>query len=62
VHIYHCPDYSKPPPLSISLSNMHEVQSIKIGDTTILELDNDGLYEGRIQMKKISKYHRKKNN
>jgi len=39
---------------------MHEVQPIKIGDTTILELDNNGLYEGCIQMKKVSKYYRKK--
>jgi len=59
-HIYHCPDYSKPPPLSISLSNMYEVQPIEIGDAKILELDDDGLYEGCIQMKKVSKYHRKK--
>lgn len=39
---------------------MYEVQPIEIGDATILELDDDGLYEGRIQMKKVSKYHRKK--
>jgi len=41
---------------------MYEVQPIKIGDTTILELDDDGLYEGCIQMKKVSKYYFKKNN
>jgi len=39
---------------------MYEVQPIEISNATILELDDDGLYEGRIQMKKISKYHRKK--
>ena len=39
---------------------MYEVQPIEIGDAKILELDDDGLYEGCIQMKKVSKYHRKK--
>ena len=41
---------------------MYEVQPIEISDTMILELDDDGLYEGHIQMKKISKYYLKKNN
>jgi len=41
---------------------MYKVQPIEIGDTTILELDDDGLYEGRIQMKKVSKYYLKKTN
>jgi len=39
---------------------MYEIQPIEIGETMILELDDNGLYEGRIQMKKVSKYHRKK--
>jgi len=41
---------------------MYEVQPIEIDETMILELDDDGLYKGHIQMKKVSKYHRKKNN
>jgi len=31
---------------------MDEVQPIEVGDTTILELDDDGAYEGRILMEK----------
>ena len=44
----------------LHITPMNKVQPIKVGDTTILELDDNGAYEGCILMKKVSKTYRRK--